>query len=37
MPHAERVLLARRDHSAHLTAPGEVAHVIEDLASRVRP
>jgi hypothetical protein len=35
MPHAERVLLARRDHSAHLTAPGEVAHVIEDLASRV--
>jgi hypothetical protein len=29
-PHPDRA-----DHSAHLKAPGEVAHVIENLASRV--
>ena len=37
MPHAEKVVLARRDHSAHLRAPDEVAHVIETLADRVLP
>ena len=37
MPHAEKVVLARRDHSAHLRAPDEVAHVIENLADRVLP
>jgi pimeloyl-ACP methyl ester carboxylesterase len=37
MPHAEKVILARRDHSAHLRAPDEVAHVIETLADRVLP
>jgi hypothetical protein len=35
MPHASKVILARRDHSAHLKAPGEVAQVIETLASAV--
>ena len=37
MPHAEKVVLARRDHSAHLKAPDEVARVIETLADRVLP
>ena len=37
MPHAEKVVLARRDRSAHLRAPDEVAHVIETLADRVLP
>jgi pimeloyl-ACP methyl ester carboxylesterase len=37
MPHAEKVVLARRDHSAHLKAPDEVARVIETLAARVLP
>jgi pimeloyl-ACP methyl ester carboxylesterase len=37
MPHAEKVVLARRDHSAHLRAPDEVARVIETLADRVLP
>ena len=37
MPHAEKVVLTRRDHSAHLRAPDEVAHVIETLADRVLP
>ncbi len=37
MPHAEKVILARRDHSAHLRAPDEVARVIETLADRVLP
>ena len=37
MPHAEKVVLARRDHSAHLRAPDEVARVIETLAARVLP
>jgi pimeloyl-ACP methyl ester carboxylesterase len=35
LPHAEKVVLAGRDHSAHLKAPGEVADVIEALAGRV--
>jgi hypothetical protein len=29
------VVLAGRDHSAHLKAPGEVARVIETLAGKV--
>jgi pimeloyl-ACP methyl ester carboxylesterase len=37
MPHAERVMLARRDHFANRKAPAEVAHVIETLALRVLP
>jgi len=37
MPHAERVVLARRDHFANRKAPGEVASVIEALANRVLP
>jgi hypothetical protein len=37
MPCSEKVILARRDHSAHLKAPGEVAHVIETLAGKVVP
>jgi pimeloyl-ACP methyl ester carboxylesterase len=37
MPGSETVILARRDHSAHLKAPGEVAHVIEALAGKVLP
>jgi pimeloyl-ACP methyl ester carboxylesterase len=37
MPGSEKVILARRDHSAHLKAPGEVAHVIETLAGKVLP
>jgi pimeloyl-ACP methyl ester carboxylesterase len=37
MPGSEKVILARRDHSAHLKAPGEVAHVIESLAGKVLP
>lgn len=35
IPHASKVILARRDHSAHLKAPGDVARVIETLASAV--
>jgi pimeloyl-ACP methyl ester carboxylesterase len=35
MPGAQKVTLARRDHSAHLRAPGEVARVIENLAGKV--
>jgi pimeloyl-ACP methyl ester carboxylesterase len=35
MPRAEKVTLARCDHSAHLKAPAEVARVIEDLAGKV--
>ena len=35
MPHAERVVLARRDHLANSKAPDEVARVIETLASQV--
>ena len=35
MPRAEKVTLARCDHSAHLKAPGEVARVIENLAGKV--
>ena len=34
MPCSEKVILARRDHSAHLKAAGEVAHVIETLAGK---
>jgi pimeloyl-ACP methyl ester carboxylesterase len=37
MPNSEKVILARRDHSAHLKAAGEVAHVIETLADKVLP
>jgi pimeloyl-ACP methyl ester carboxylesterase len=37
MPGSEKVILARRDHSAHLKAPGEVARVIETLAGKVLP
>jgi pimeloyl-ACP methyl ester carboxylesterase len=37
IPHASKVILARRDHSAHLKAPGEVAQVIETLARAVLP
>lgn len=37
MPYSEKVILARRDHSAHLKAAGEVAHVIETLAGKVLP
>jgi pimeloyl-ACP methyl ester carboxylesterase len=35
MPGSEKVILARRDHSAHLKAAGEVARVIETLADKV--
>ena len=37
MPCSEKVILARRDHSAHLKAAGEVAHVIETLAGKILP
>jgi pimeloyl-ACP methyl ester carboxylesterase len=37
MPGSEKVILAHRDHSAHLKAPGEVARVIETLAGKVLP
>ena len=37
IPHASKVILADRDHSAHLKAPGEVAQVIETLATAVLP
>jgi pimeloyl-ACP methyl ester carboxylesterase len=37
MPYSEKVILARRDHSAHLKAAGEVAQVIETLAGKVLP
>jgi pimeloyl-ACP methyl ester carboxylesterase len=35
MPHAQRVVMARRDHQAEVKAPGEVASVIEALAREV--
>ncbi|MDA8063699.1 MAG: alpha/beta hydrolase [Actinomycetota bacterium] len=35
MPNATKVVLPRRDHTAHLRAPGDVAAVIERLADRV--
>jgi pimeloyl-ACP methyl ester carboxylesterase len=35
MPRSEMTILARRDHSAHLKAPDEVARVIENLADKV--
>ena len=36
MPYSEKkAILARRDHSAHLKAAGEVAQVIEALAGKV--
>lgn len=35
MPHAEKVVLPRRDHSAHIKAPAEVARVIENLAGTI--
>jgi pimeloyl-ACP methyl ester carboxylesterase len=37
MPHAELVILARRDHFANRKAPAEVARVIETLALQVLP
>jgi pimeloyl-ACP methyl ester carboxylesterase len=35
LPHAERVVLPRQGHGAHLRAPGDVARVIASLADRV--
>lgn len=35
LPHAERVVMPKRNHGADLRAPGEVARVIETLADRV--
>jgi pimeloyl-ACP methyl ester carboxylesterase len=35
MPHAERVVMPKRDHTADVRAPEEVAGVIEALADRV--
>jgi pimeloyl-ACP methyl ester carboxylesterase len=35
LPHAEKVILPRRDHTAHTKAPREVAAVIETLANKV--
>jgi pimeloyl-ACP methyl ester carboxylesterase len=35
MPRAERVMLPRQGHIAHLTAPKKVAHLIEDHADKV--
>lgn len=35
MPHAERVVMPKRDHGADLKAPKEVARVIEKLADKV--
>jgi pimeloyl-ACP methyl ester carboxylesterase len=35
MPHAERVVMPKRDHGADLKAPKEVARVIETLADKV--
>jgi pimeloyl-ACP methyl ester carboxylesterase len=37
MPGSQKVILARRGHSAHLKAAREVAHVIETLAGKVLP
>jgi pimeloyl-ACP methyl ester carboxylesterase len=35
MPHAQRVVMPKRDHGADLKAPAEVARVIETLADKV--
>ena len=35
LPHSERVVMERRDHSAQARAPREVAQVIENLADSV--
>lgn len=35
MPHAERVVMHRRDHGADLRAPEDVARVVETLADKV--
>ena len=37
MPHAERVVMHRRDHGADLKHPKQVARVIEALADKVLP
>jgi pimeloyl-ACP methyl ester carboxylesterase len=37
LPHAERVVMHRRDHGADLKHPQEVARVIERLAAKVLP
>jgi pimeloyl-ACP methyl ester carboxylesterase len=35
LPHAELVVMPKRDHGADLKAPNEVARVIETLADKV--
>lgn len=35
LPHAQRVVMPKRDHGADLKAPAEVARVIETLADKV--
>ncbi len=35
LPHAQRVVMPKRDHGADLKAPKEVARVIETLADKV--
>jgi pimeloyl-ACP methyl ester carboxylesterase len=37
LPNADKIVLARRDHTAHQKAPGEVAQVIQTLADKVIP
>ncbi|WP_329044460.1 alpha/beta fold hydrolase [Amycolatopsis sp. NBC_01488] len=37
LPHSERVVMPKRDHSADLRAPADVARVVETLADKVLP